>query len=211
MIAKIKHGLQEWMNGILLFLVLLGLPVFITHQLTILIMMNIELNILIKILIWGALLIIELIILFILDGFFSSIGECCINKILSMCKKNGEKHKGDSNEYSAVLIGNNLSCYKNIITNSGACGLYFLNQYFKSNNKRCKIRQKVNKSDFDEFVLDTDCQELYILGHGSKKSFRIKNGINDIDYSEYKGKAKQSKKELLLNYIVQVQKLEMRV
>lgn len=189
MIAEIKHGLQERKNDILLFLVLVTLPAFITHKFIILIMMNIDLTIITiliyTVLIFGALFIIESIIIISLDGLFSIIGKRYINKI-TMCK-NGENHSGDGDEYSAVLIGNNLSWIKNIFTNEGACGLCLLIKYFKNTNKNYIICQKVDKSQFDRFVLDDKCQELYILGHGSKRSFSV-NNENDgkIYYSEYK-------------------------
>jgi hypothetical protein len=125
-------------------------------------------------------------------SIISFIGYVCIKKI-TLCK-NEVNHRVDGDEYSAVLIGNNLSKDKNFFTNAGACGLYLLYRYFKNTNKKYEIRQKVDKSDFDDVVLDDDCQELYILGHGSKNSFKIKNGTNDINYSKYKGKIKHKKR-----------------
>lgn len=92
-------------------------------------------------------------------------------------------------EYSAVLIGNNLSWVKNIFTIPSVCGLYFLEKYFKKTNKNYKIIQKIEKSDFNKIVADDKCKELYLIGHGSKGLFGIGNNTNEIieiiDYSKY--------------------------
>ena len=128
---------------------------------------------------------------FVIDLIISFRGYRYINKI-AMCKNVANYGSGD-NEYSAVLIGNNLSWDKNIITNVGACGLYFLIEYFKNTNKHYIICQKVGKSHFDKFVLEDDkCQELYLLGHGSKRNFSINNENDEkIYYSEYKDAPKK--------------------
>lgn len=93
-------------------------------------------------------------------------------------------------EYSAVLIGNNLSWCKNFTTNVCACGLYCLIEYFKNANNDYVVCQKINISDFNKFVLDGKCQELYLVGHGSKGSFRINKKTDENDgivyYSKYK-------------------------
>ena len=183
MIAEIKHYLQD-ANVILAIMVWFMFPLI--PLLLISVMMGINLTILI---IYCFLFFIEIFIIILLDISFSTMGKYYINKMISMYK-----NEENSGEYSAVLIGNNLSCYKNIFTNGGACGLYFLNRYFENTNKRCKIRQNVDKTDFDEYVFDVNCQELYIIGHGSKKSFRMKNDTDNVDYSEYKGKIKHKKR-----------------
>ena len=188
-IAELKHFFQERMNGILFYMVLFILPAFITHQLIIFIMMKIDLTVntilIYTFLIYSALFIIELILSLSLDGILSIIGKRYINKI-TMCK-NGVNHRVDGDEYSAVLIGNNLSFIQNVFANEGACGLYLLIKYFENTNKHYIICQKVDKSQFDRFVSDDKCQELYILGHGSKRSFSINNENNGIIcYSEYK-------------------------
>lgn len=107
-----------------------------------------------------------------------------------MCKT-FDNNNIDTTEYSAVLIGNNLAWYKNIITNVSACGLYWLIKYFKNTNKNYIICQEVNKLDFDRFISKEDkCQELYLIGHGSKGSFRINKKTDEnnglIEYSNYK-------------------------
>lgn len=122
----------------------------------------------------------------------SIIGYMYLNKI-AMCE-NVTNYGNKDNKYSAVLIGNNLSNMKNIDTHVGACGLSLLIKHFKNTNKHYQICQKVRKSDFDKFILDVDCKELYILGHGSKKEFKIEKGANNIDYSEYKEKTKHKKR-----------------
>lgn len=216
MIAEIKHYLREWRNlflfvislvisSILFILVLISIDstillntfLFIVEcsvmlNINLTILPNIYVNFIVLLIIVLIIILIELSFILVLDGFFSIMGKWCINKI-SMCK-NEVSHIGDGDEYSAVLIGNNLSKDKNFFTNAGACGLYLLYRYFKNTNKKYEIREKVGKSDFDEFVLNDDCQELYILGHGSKNSFKMKNGTNDIDYLEYKGKTKHKKR-----------------
>lgn len=124
----------------------------------------------------------------------SFIGQIYIDILID--HKNLDKHGVEDNEYSAVLIGNNLKWGKNIDTFVGACGLCLLIIYFKNTNKNYIICQKVGKSHFDKFILDDKkCQELYILGHGSKGTFSIdkKTDENDgkIDYSEYKDAPKK--------------------
>ena len=200
MIVELKHDLQECMNFIreyksaslftLVVFIVLIVPIPVIFIILVIININLAL-LLLKLIIY--VLLIELFWIWILDKFCSMRGKRYINKIIDICI-NREEYRGDGDEYSGVLIGNNLSKRKNNHTNAAACGLYFLNQYFKNNNKYCKIRQEVDKSDFDEFVLDPNCQELYILGHGSKKSFRMKNDTNNVDYSEYKGKIKHKKR-----------------
>ena len=210
MIAEVKHYLQERINAFLYFIFLLTLPILVLINIDSITFLHTFLNDIVLIIIeclmlinidltvlpnrfvdYIVLFIIELIVINSLDGFFSIIGKCYINKI-DMCKYE-KNYRGDDDEYSAVLIGNNLSCIKNIFTNEGACGLYLLIKYFKNTNEHYIICQKVDKSDFDEFVLNENCQELYILGHGSKNSFKMKNGTN-VDYLEYKGKTKHKKR-----------------
>ena len=215
---EFKHGLKERMNGILFYMVFLTLPILVLINIDsttllrtflndivlsiieCLVPINVDLTRFSNILDYIVLIIIELIIILSLDGLFSIIGKRYINKI-TMCK-NGVNHSVDGDEYSAVLIGNNLSWIQNIYTNEGAGGLCLLKKYFKNTNKNYIICQKVGKSQFDRFVLDDKCQELYILGHGSKRSFSV-NNENDgkIYYSEYKD---APKKESLPNYIVHI-------
>jgi len=215
MFAEVKHYLQELRNlflfvislvisSILFILLLINIDstillntfLFIIERL---VLLNINLTILPNIVVYYIVLfitvmiiiLIELSIILVFNGFISIIGKWCINKITNC--KNEEKYQSDGDEYSAVLIGTNLSKAKDFFTNIGACGLYLLYKYFKNTNKKYKICQKVGKSDFDDFVFDDDCQELYILGHGSKNSFKMKNGTN-VDYLEYKGKTKHKKR-----------------
>ena len=183
MIVKINHFFQEHKNTILLFLIVYPLQILVLHA-----VLGINSNSLFMY--YVGLFSIEFVIYSIIISFR---GHMYINKI-SMYK-NGYNYWSEDNEYSAVLIGNNLSWIKNISTYVGACGLYFLVEYFKNTNKHYKICQKVDKSNFD-FVLDDEkCQELYILGHGSKGSFSInkKTDVNDgkICYSTYKSAPKK--------------------
>ena len=193
-IAEIKHYLRERINAILFFIVFLTLPAFITYQLIISMMVNIDLTVnailIYTFFIFIVLLIIESIISVILDVFFSIMGKRYIDK-LTMCE-NGVNHGIDDGEYAAVIVGNNLSSIKNMFTNEGACGLFLLIKYFENTNKHYIICQVVDKFQFDRFVSDDKCQELYILGHGSKRSFTINSG-NDgiIYYSEYKDAPKK--------------------
>ncbi len=140
------------------------------------------------------LLMLYLVLLIFIESviylIISFIGQIYIDIIID--HKNLENHVVEDNEYSAVLIGNNLKWDKNIDTHVGACGLYLLIKYFKNTNKQYIICQKVGKSHFDKFVLDDKCQELYILGHGSKRNFSINNEDDGkIYYLEYKDAPKK--------------------
>lgn len=98
-------------------------------------------------------------------------------------------------EYSAILIGNNVSWTKKLHVNMSICGLKYLEKTFENSNKDYKIFQKINKSIFNTIVSDIKCQELYLLGHGSKGTFTVSTNKaqNDweINYLEYKNEPKK--------------------
>ena len=186
MIAEVKHGLKERKNTFRLFMFVVPFQILIFC-----VLLNIdyntitlEQNITLQIYYFGF-VGIELVFYFIIIPF---VGYMYIDKIATC--KNVANYGSEDNEYSAVLIGNNLKWFKNIGTLVGACGLYLLIKHFKNAKKQYIICQKVDKSHFDKFVLDDKCQELYILGHGSKRNFGInkKTDGNDgnIYYSKYK-------------------------
>ena len=188
MIAEVKHYLQERKNIFWFFLIIIPLQLFI---LCVALGINFNTSILFQDQTlqryYFSLVGVEFVIYFIVLSFK---GYMYIDKT-AMCK-NVANYGSEDNEYSAVLIGNNLSREKNIHTYVGACGLYLLIKYFKNTNKHYIICQKVDKSQFDRFVLDDKCQELFILGHGSKRNFKI-NNKNDGKryYSEYKDAPKK--------------------
>ena len=178
MCAKINHYWNEWRNIILLLIFLVPFQFFALYA----VLDGI-------VVVWK----MYYFVFFLESAAYFSIsfiGYKYINKI-AMCKKL-VNHGSEDNEYSAVLIGNNLSWGKNVVTNVVACGLHLLIKYYRNVNKYYIICQKINQSDFDRFVFDDKCQELYIVGHGSKRYFRI-NTENDekIYYSEYKDTPKK--------------------
>ena len=74
-------------------------------------------------------------------------------------------------------------------------GLKYLEKSFENTNKDYKIFQKINEPIFNTVVSDRKCQELYLLGHGSKGTFtvstdKIKKNC-EINYLEYKDKPKK--------------------
>ncbi len=74
-------------------------------------------------------------------------------------------------------------------------GLKYLEKSFENTNKDYKIFQKINEPIFNTVVSDRKCQELYLLGHGSKGTFTVstnktKNNY-EINYLEYKDKPKK--------------------
>ena len=192
MIAEIKHLWNNYKNYVpyLFFGILLSLI------LSILVLISIDSSILPRtVLNLFVLIVFVLIVAYILsriiDKIIGDMGKSHINNV-ALCK-NIRNYTSEGDEFSAVLIGNNLSRKENNLTNAcGVVGLHFLIKYFKNANKNYIICQEVDKLIFDRFVLKEDkCQELYLLGHGSKGSFRISSRTNqnegEIDYSKYKG------------------------
>lgn len=104
-------------------------------------------------------------------------------------------HGNCDDEYSAILIGNNVSWSKKIHVNMSICGLKYLEKSFKNTNKDYKIFQKIDESIFNTIVSDIKCQELYLLGHGSKGTFTVSTNKTqndwEINYLEYKNKPKK--------------------
>lgn len=202
MFAEIKHLWNNYKNytPYCIILILLGF-IFIPVLILVLIMVDSYIT-MYDFNLFG-LFIFSFIVAIIITSIFSRTinkkigdkGKSCIDKIAT-CQKI-ENHANEGDEYSAVLIANNLSQKENNLTNAcGAVSLYFLIRYFENTNKKYIICQEIDKFDFDRFVLkEKKCQELYLIGHGSKGSFRIntKTNQNDgiIDYSRYKGENKK--------------------
>ena len=73
--------------------------------------------------------------------------------------------------------------------------LRYLEKTFENTNKDYKIFQKINEPIFKTVISDIKCQELYLLGHGSKGTFSVSSDKtqNDwkINYSEYKNHRKK--------------------
>lgn len=200
MFAEIKHLWNNYKNYtpycIILILLIPTFPILLLIRIYSFILPRTIINL---ISLFVFLVIVELIIVYILyriiDKNIGDRGKSYIIKIAT-CQK-VENHANECDEYSAVLIANNLSQKENNLTNAcGAVSLYFLIRYFENTNKKYIICQEIDKFDFDRFVLkEKKCQELYLIGHGSKGSFRIntKTNQNDgiIDYSRYKGENKK--------------------
>lgn len=104
-------------------------------------------------------------------------------------------HGNCDGEYSAILIGNNVSWSKKISVNMCICGLKYLEEHFKNTHKDYKIFQKIDTSCFHTIVSDNKCQELYILGHGSKGTFAVSSDKSQddwqINYLKYKNQRKK--------------------
>ncbi len=104
-------------------------------------------------------------------------------------------HGNCDNEYSAVLIANNVSWSKKLYVNMSICGLKYLEKSFENTKKDYKIFQKIDKPIFNTIVSDSRCQELYLLGHGSKGTFSVSSDKTqndwEINYSEYKNQRKK--------------------
>ena len=182
MIAEVKHLLQKCRNAIIFILVLLTLPI--------LLFIFFHSNIGYKLLITIFILLFEIHIIYVC-GYFSL--PIYLDKITTL--KNESICGSYDNKYSVVLIGNNLQWWKNISTHAFVHGSFFLKKYFKNTNKNYVILPKIDMADFDRYVLDDKCQELYLVGHGSKGSFRINEERDENDgiiyYSKYKDAPKK--------------------
>ena len=185
MIAKIKHYWNEWINAILFIVILLTLPI--------LLFVFFHLNISLMGVITFLILLFELNVIFVCGYFLFPL---YLDKV-SM-SKNEIFRENCGNKYSAVLIGNNLRFWKNISTHSFVYGLFFLIKFFKNTNKKYVIFPKIDMPNFDRFVLDDKCQELYIVGHGSKGSFRINNRTDENDGIIYYSKYKDAPKKIVI-------------
>lgn len=104
-------------------------------------------------------------------------------------------HGNCDSEYSAILIGNNVSWSKKLHVNMSICGLKYLEKSFENTHKDYKIFQKIDEPIFNTIVSDNKCQELYLLGHGSKGTFSVSSDKTqndwEINYSEYKNHRKK--------------------
>lgn len=110
-------------------------------------------------------------------------------------QKNEYIHGNCDNEYSAILIGNNTSWLKKLHIVMSIRGVKYLEKSFENTNKDYKIYQKISEPIFNTVISDHKCQELYILGHGSKGTFTISTNKTkndcEISYIEYKDKPKK--------------------
>lgn len=98
-----------------------------------------------------------------------------------------------SNKYAAILISNNQSSsmikccvrryWKNNTVNAATIFIPLLIKHFQKHNLNYKIVQSITKEDFNNIINDSDCDELYLIGHGSRGRFKLSETI--VNYSEY--------------------------
>jgi hypothetical protein len=82
-------------------------------------------------------------------------------------------------------------------------GILLLIEHFKSMDKPFKLIKDVKKENFSELVNNPNCNELYILGHGTRRSLLIseekskkifkKPKKKSILYEEFKNSPKKDK------------------
>lgn len=95
--------------------------------------------------------------------------------------------------FVAVLISNSQSrelgsnpmkrMLKNCVTNMNMCSVYILSKYFRERKCNYVLLEKVTEQDLDNIIEDRDCEEIYLIGHGSRGSFVTSNKI--VEYSKY--------------------------
>jgi hypothetical protein len=100
----------------------------------------------------------------------------------------------DRQTYAAILISNSLSStlepkytirvYKNCITYTCLFALYFLELYLIKRKMSYKIIEKTTYGEIREHILNPLCQELFLVGHGSKGRFKATDKI--LEYHLFK-------------------------
>jgi hypothetical protein len=75
-------------------------------------------------------------------------------------------------KYVAVVLTNDKSIYFS--------GVMFLIMYLKKNKIPYKLMKEFDIKKFQEFIYDTNCYGLYVLGHGVRHGLKISN--NEILY-----------------------------
>lgn len=98
-----------------------------------------------------------------------------------------------SNKYAAILISNNqtssmIKCcvrryWKNSTVNAATVFIPLLIKHFQNHSMNYKIVQSVTQEDFNCNIYDSDCDELYLIGHGSRGRFKLSETI--VNYSDY--------------------------
>ena len=89
-----------------------------------------------------------------------------------------------SDSLSDVVINSKVSRFlKNKIVDASIGPLYFLQKSFERRGIDYKIIRGASEKNLDELILDTNCNELYIVGHGSRGSFAVSN--KKVYYSKY--------------------------
>jgi hypothetical protein len=96
------------------------------------------------------------------------------------------KDEYDRGRYVAVVLTNKSWADKFIIYTSG---IMFLVMYLKKNKISYKLMKKFDRQKFNDFINDTNCYGLYILGHGTRHSLTIGKGTKEeiLEYREFKG------------------------
>lgn len=98
-----------------------------------------------------------------------------------------------SNKYAVILISNNQSSsmikcciwryWKNSMVDATTVFIPLLVKHFQKNNLNYKIIQSITKEDFNDNIKEPDCEEVYLMGHGSRSRFKLSEIT--INYSEY--------------------------
>lgn len=87
--------------------------------------------------------------------------------------------------YVAVVLTNKSRWDKIFIYLSG---IMFLIMHLKKNKKSYKIMKEFDIKKFEEFIIDSNCYGLYIIGHGARHCLKIGNGKKEVlDYAQFKG------------------------
>lgn len=97
--------------------------------------------------------------------------------------------------YVAVVLTNKSWIDKIFINLSG---IMFLIMYLKKKDISYKILKKFDDIIFDEFIRDSNCYGLYIIGHGSRHSLKIGDKNQVLEYTQFKGAQKNK------NFVVQL-------
>ncbi len=117
-----------------------------------------------------------LMICFIILLRFRRVNENYIKKAKD--ELNGEK-------YVAVVLTNKSPRDESFIYPSG---IMFLIKHLEKSKKPYKLMKRFDFDKFKEFVYDTNCRGLYIIGHGTRHSLDIGKGKTDVlEYGLFKG------------------------
>ena len=127
------------------------------------------------------LIIIALFCLILMEYLrFWKVNADYVNKVVDESK---------TGEYIGVVLTNLSRKDKNFIYLSG---IMFLIKYLQNNNIPYKLIQKFDKEQFEEFIYDTNCKGLYIIGHGVRHGLVV--GKNEmLYYGSFKDAPKNKK------------------
>ena len=111
-------------------------------------------------------------------------------KFIFADKKDSIKFYENKTTYSAVLIANSGSSLKQKAVNLHGLSILFLILYFLTRMKNYKLIRNVDVYDVDLAIKDKNCQELFLIGHGSKGCFKIKKDVI-VPYKDYRNECKK--------------------